>query len=356
MKIVMYMLRKFFSIFFGAMVFVVLILCIMDLLINLWNYMSKGVPWSVVGKIIYYYVPKTVWYAVPISMLFATAYMLSDFYAKNELLAIFASGISLFKFSFPLLIVGFFMSFGLFVFEDNIVVPTYAKKNKLQSQALQKEKSLDNDRIVIMADGGNIIYKAAYYNDQLSSLKSLWILVRNDSKDFKELIFAEEASWIDDCWELSKPVVYRKIDGEIKNVPYNHLMSKRFVEPPETFRNNTISVEEVNTREARQYISHLEKAGLPVSEAKSVYYKKYSFPFVVFIVVFLAVGLSGKTRKNVLIISLALSVIAVVLFYVLQMITMLMAKFGAIPPVFGAWFPVVFFVFASSVLLKYART
>ena len=107
MKIVMYMLRKFFSIFFGAMVFVVLILCIMDLLINLWNYMSKGVPWSVVGKIIYYYVPKTVWYAVPISMLFATAYMLSDFYAKNELLAIFASGISLFKFSFPLLIVDF---------------------------------------------------------------------------------------------------------------------------------------------------------------------------------------------------------------------------------------------------------
>ena len=117
------------------------------------------------------------------------------------------------------------MSFGLFVFEDNIVVPTYAKKNKLQSQALQKEKSLDNDRIVIMADGGNIIYKAAYYNDQMSSLKSLWILVRNDSKDFDELIFAEEASWIDDCWELSKPVVYRKIDGEIKNVPYNHLMS-----------------------------------------------------------------------------------------------------------------------------------
>ena len=77
---------------------------------------------------------------------------------------------------------------------------------------------------------------------------------------------------------------------------------------------------------------------------------------MVFIVVFLAVGLSGKTRKNVLIISLALSVIAVVLFYVLQMITMLMAKFGAIPPVFGAWFPVVFFVFASSILLKYART
>ena len=130
----------------------------------------------------------------------------------------------------------------------------------------------------------------------------------------------------------------------------------RLVEPPETFRNNTISVEEVSTKEAKVYIEHLEKAGLPSAEAKSLYYKKFAFPCVVFIVVFLAVGLSGKTRKNVLLISLALSITAVVLFYVMQMITMLMAKFEAIPPLFGAWFPVIFFIFLSAVLLRFAKT
>ena len=87
-----------------------------------------------------------------------------------------------------------------------------------------------------------------------------------------------------------------------------------------------------------------------------MYYKKYAFPFVVFIVVFLAVGLSGKTRKNVLLVSLALSIAAVVLFYVTQMITMLMAKFQTIPPLFGAWFPVVLYIFVSTILLKFAKT
>ena len=123
-----------------------------------------------------------------------------------------------------------------------------------------------------------------------------------------------------------------------------------------TFQNNNQSVEELNVENARIYIQHLEKAGLPSGEAKSVYYKKYAFPCVVFIVVFLAIGLSGKTRKNVLLVSLALSICAVVLFYVMQMVTMLMAKFGTIPPLFGAWFPVVFFVFLSIVLLRFART
>ena len=71
---------------------------------------------------------------------------------------------------------------------------------------------------------------------------------------------------------------------------------------------------------------------------------------------FLSIGLSGKSRKNVLLISLSLSVGAAVLFYVMQMITMLLAKFGYISGFAGAWSPVIFFVLLSVVLLRYAKT
>ena len=84
MKIVTYMLKNFFPVFIGALLFFILVLCLTDLFMNLWNYISKGVSSKDVGLIILYYVPKTVWYAVPIAMLFATAYMLSDFYAKHN--------------------------------------------------------------------------------------------------------------------------------------------------------------------------------------------------------------------------------------------------------------------------------
>lgn len=114
MKIVGYMLKRFFGIFLGALLFFILILSLTDLFMNLWNYISKNVTSQQVAEIMLLYIPKTIWFSVPIAMLFATAYMLSDFYAKNELLAIFASGISLFKFTAPLLLVAVFMSFGLF--------------------------------------------------------------------------------------------------------------------------------------------------------------------------------------------------------------------------------------------------
>lgn len=356
MKIVGYMLKRFFGIFLGALLFFILILSLTDLFMNLWNYISKNVTSQQVAEIMLLYIPKTIWFSVPIAMLFATAYMLSDFYAKNELLAIFASGISLFKFTAPLLLVAVFMSFGLFFFEDNIVVPTYAKKQQIQQQVLHKEKSLNNDKIVIMACEGRVVYKADYFDNKLQKLYSVYILFRTEDKTFESVIYADNAEWLNNKWKLNDAVEYALSGEEVSVVPLRAEHLLLLTEPPETFRNNTVSVEEVNTREARAYIEHLERAGLPSAEAKSEYYKKYSFPFVVFIVVFLAVGLSGKTRKNVLLISLALSITAVVLFYVTQMVTMLMAKFQAVPPIFGSWFPVIMFIFISCVLLKYAKT
>ena len=360
MKLILYMYKKFFAIFLGSLFFFVLVLCMTDLFINLWNYVSKNASALQVFTILFYYVPKAIWYAVPIAMLFATAYMLSDFYAKNELLAIFASGISLFRFTAPLLIVAIAMSFALFFFEDNLVVPTYSKKVKLQQQVLHKEKSLDNDRIVIMTEEGNLIYKVDHYEANGNRLVGLFVFFRNSDKTFDCLIYAESAVWEDGIWRLRNAKKYSAKETGDKKVLFLSSVDKehssRLVEPPETFRNNTLSVEEVNTKEAREYIAHLEKAGLPSGEERSLYYKKYAFPFVVFIVVFLAIGLSGKTRKNVLLISLALSITAVVLFYIIQMITMLMARFGTIPPLFGAWFPVFLFIVISCILLRYAKT
>ncbi|MBQ1833247.1 MAG: LptF/LptG family permease [Treponema sp.] len=356
MTLIKYMLKRFAVIFFGSLFFFVLILCLTDLLMNLWNYISKNVSILVVGKILLYYIPKTVWYAVPIAMLFATAYMLSDLYARNELLAVFASGVSLFKFTVPLLVIAFLMSFGLFFFEDNVVVQTYAKKNELQNGVLNKTQSLNSEQIVIMSEEGRIIYKAQYYDDSFKRLYDLIVIFRDEEKKFDRMIRAESAVWGEGKWELSGADMFMfEDDVFVKKTP-DEKYSGLLTEVPETFQNNTVNVEEVSTKEARQYIEHLENAGLPSAEAKSQLYKKYAFPFVVFVVVFLAIGLSGKARKNVLIISLALSIGAAVIFYITQMMTMLMAKFEVIPPLVGAWFPVIFFVLLSLVLLRFSRT
>lgn len=358
MKMVEYLFRKVIPLFIGAIIFFALVLVLVDLMMNLWSFISNGVPASKVFRIMALYIPKTIWYATPIAILFAVSYTLSDLYANNELIAIFASGISLFKFTCPLLIFAFFMSFAMFFFDDKIVVETYAKKVSEQEQVLQKEKSLNNDKIVVLSDNGNLVYKAEFYDDNEKILNSLFIVVRNDDKTLNSIIHADAAKWNGERWNLINALKYI-IDENGEKVKAGRVDDEillRLTEAPETFQNNVVSVETVDSKSAKTYIDHLMKAGLPFAEQLSLYYKKFSFPFIVFIVVLLSIGLSGKTRKNVMLISLASCISASVLFYVTQMVTMLLAKFEYISPFMGAWFPVFIFVIIAAIVMRYART
>jgi lipopolysaccharide export system permease protein len=338
-------------------VFCSLVLVLIDLMMNLWRYMLDEVPFDQVVQVMLLYVPKTVFFAIPLSILFASCYALSDLYAHNELIAVYASGVSLFNFTSALLLFSFLFSVALFVFEDRLVVPTYAKKVEMQNRLLGRAQSLDSSRIVVISRGGLIVYKADRYLDGEQRLEQLYVVIRNEDKSLKAILRADYADWSGEAWQLVSPVQYSSKNGSLgMESQADPAILKELDETPETFRNNTMSVEEVNAKEAKVYISKLQRSGLPVAEAQSQYYKKFAFPFVVFIVVFLSIGLSGKTRKNVMIVSFMLCLFSAVGFYIMQMVTMLLSQNGMIPPIAGAWFPVVFFTMVSLGLLKYVKT
>jgi lipopolysaccharide export system permease protein len=54
--------------------------------------------------------------------------------------------------------------------------------------------------------------------------------------------------------------------------------------------------------------------------------------------------------------SLLGSLVSAVVFYVIEMISMMMARLGYIPTFFGAWFPVAFFILIGILLLRSAKT
>lgn len=359
MKLAGYIFKIFFPLLIGALSLFCLAFEIVDLFMNMWKYLSNNVPVPVILKILYLYLPKTLTFSLPLAILFATCYMLCILSSQNELVAMFASGISYFKAMLPLIIFSLLLSVGYFVFEDKIVVPFYKQYQELKNSSLNIELNQNNTNVVIRSHDGEVIYKAEVYEDGIKKLSNVFILTRHEDKTMDCIIKASSAQWNEEenYWMLHNPVSYI-IDenGDLKYSILSSEVERTLDEPPETFRNNVVDVETVTIKEAKEYIDYLRRTGLPSSEALSVYYKKFSFPYVIFIVTLLAIGLSGRSRRNVIIISMILSISASVLFYVLQMVTMLLAKFGFVTPVAGAWFPVIVFFIISILLLRYSKT
>ena len=358
MKFAGYILKKVIPFCLVSLLFIALILNLVDLFMNISKYLEMNAPAKEVLRVMLYYIPKTVWYAGPIAFLFSVTYVLSDLYAKNEMEAIFASGVSLFKFMLPVFILAIIMSWGMFLWEDKLVFSTLEKKTALQKQLLGEQESANNDNIVVISDSAKIIYRARRYRESLRRLENVFFIFRDDEKSLEAIIHAQTALWNEErgSWDLQDAYQYENEGGLLKLTPLAEKYTGLLTESYEIFRKTTIDVATVSVADAKIYINHLKKAGLPYNEQLSVYYKKFSFPLILFISAFLAVGVTGKTRKNVLLISLSLSIVAVVLFYVFQMVTMVLAKTGVITPFMGAWLPDIVFIFIAGVLLKFSRT
>ena len=358
MKLVIYILKKIIPFFFISLFMVALILNLIDLFMNITRYIECSAPLSSVFRVMLLYAPKTIWYAAPIGFLFTVTYVLSDLYAHNEMEALFASGISLLKFVIPIFIFSIICCVSMFFFEDRLVVPTLEQKTKLQNTLLRKTESVNNVNVVVQSDNSKIIYKASIYRDEEKKLEDLYVIIRDDNKELLAILYAPSAYWNEEeqKWSLLNTIQYTKTLDSLECTTPDQQYLSLLTESYEIFKRTNVDIDTVSTKEAKIYIEHLKKSGLPYYEAQSVYYKKFAFPLIFLIAGMLAVGLTGRTKKNVLLISLSLSIVAIVLYYVFQMATMVMAKTQYISPFMGAWSPDILFFIIACVLLKYQRT
>jgi lipopolysaccharide export system permease protein len=361
MKILDRMLLKSFIInLIGSLLFFVLILELLDLFANLWRYLNNDVPLNQILRVSFLYLPKCVSFALPISVLFSSSYTLGNFYANNELISIFGAGVSLYRFIAPVLIVSLFLSFFLYSFEENVVIDTYRKKGELSTELLKRKKSMSNSNVTVSNPDRKIIYNTDYYNDSNKTLSSLVIIDRTNGNRFPERIDSKWAKWDDtagywilmECRVFSWNSQFEKYDVKIvKQIEKNIYNLK-----PDTFRKIIKNIDELKKDDAREWIQSLRSAGLPFRKQLTEYYKRFSFPLTCLIVAMIASSIGGRFKKNILLMSLLISLLIATGYYILQMVLILFAKLGYIPPAAGAWGTFLVFLLASAVLFKFAKS
>ena len=140
-----YLLKLFIPTFVVAMLFFVLLLQLGDLFANVVAYLQNGAQFKDIIKVMWLYSPKCIAYSVPLAILFAGSYTMGNLYAQNELTSIFSAGISLARFTLPLLVLGLCFSVGMIFFEDNVVIKYFYEKTQLSKKLLQEISAIEGE-------------------------------------------------------------------------------------------------------------------------------------------------------------------------------------------------------------------
>ncbi len=352
------MLRSFVPAFLGAMFLFAFVIELLDLFANITRYMRNDVGVLSILRSVALFAPKCVSYSLPISALFAASYVFGTMYANNELIVVYGSGISVYEAAVPVVALAVAMSVGGFYLDDRLVVPAQAARAALLRQLTGQKVSLSNAELTLIGKGKRTIWHADFYDDDNTSLSGPSVIVLDDAGRFKARIEAVRAVWAEGAWAFQSARVFA-YDAESGRMGYEYretYSDPGLDESPETFRARKADVGELDAAAAKEYVDSLRDSGLPYAEPLAEYHKRFSFSLTPLIVVLLSVGTAGRFRKNALLASLLLSLLAATGFYVLQMVTMLFAKNGVLPPALGPYLPVLFFTGIGVVLIATTRT
>jgi len=167
--------------------------------------------------------------------------------------------------------------------------------------------------------------------------------------------------WKEYSWEFQQARIFAWSEENPEDPFVTETYMNTFTEPifsqkPSAFRKTVRNIEEMHYLEAKEWVDSLRTSGLPFRGALTEYYNRFSFALTPFVVALISAAIGGRLKKNILLLSLLISLIIVVVYYVMQMVFILFAKQGYLPPIAGAWGTFLIFMFVGFWLFKNART
>ncbi len=361
-----YISGQVLRLFLVSLLCFVLILELVDLFANITTYISYDVPIGAILRLALLYIPKAVSYAVSPALLFSVTYFLASMYGANELISVLNSGISFLRLIVPIIFIGAVVSLISLVFTESVVIDSFKEKEEYSAELLGFSNRANNNQVVIPSRitseelGGEyrIIYYAKYYNDEDTRLTNPVIFILDGDNRLRQRIEASTARFNSDSrlWDFSDVIIYDFLNGTTR-AAYESLMRADLDLRPEYFRNTDDEIANLRFDEARLLLSRIESVNY--NQYRSLYIdllERLSFSFTPLVVIMISCAFAWRFKKNILLFSILISLGLTVLYYVVSMVSILLAKQGFISPLAGVLIPFLLFTAFGTVLLRSVRT
>ncbi len=351
-----YVLQEFWKIFTATALGFPLLVIMIDLTDRLDRYLNRNLPKSQIALSYLYWIPESMFMALPAAVLFATVFSIGGFTRHSEITAAKASGISFHRLVLPMFVASVLVAaFALALGE--MVPMANAKRNELL-QENRFSRRTEKFNFVFAGERGRV-YKISNLNVARGTIDNLEIERKGMGEDYPTyLVSVREAVWDSTKgWRLEAGEMHILPDSARNvSIAFDSLRDRRFREQPAELTTNPRSPDEMRFEQLSRFIGALERSGADVNELKVELMLKIAVPVTCIIIAIFGAPLATSTRRGGAAYGVAVSLATTVIFLTSIQITKAVGGGGAMPPYLAAWLPNVIFAIAGGVLLAKART
>jgi len=353
MLVDVYLLKQFFYFFLILLTGFVLIFDAFTLFDLLADIARNHISTLTVLNYFRYLVPLMLYQLAPLATLVATLVTLAVLAKNNEVIALKASGISLYRLVLPLLLAGCLVSVGMFILDDTFLPYANQRQDALRNQI----KGRPAQTYIEPAHQWIFGEKSKIYNYELFDPDRRFFGGLNvfelDPTTFqiRRRVYAARAVWepTEDAWVLTGGWT-RDFDshGRVAHFqPFTATSLPELTEPPSYFRREVRQYYQMNWRQLGDYIASLRQAGFDTARLSVQWHRKFAFPLIAAVIVFLSAPFAFLVGTRGAIGGLALAVGVGIVYWSAAALFEAMGSIGQLPPLIAGWAPDAIFGFLA---------
>ena len=314
------------------------------------------VPLVTVAEYLWNLSPSLLYLMAPMGVLLAVLITFSLMDKSSELIAMKASGFSVYRATLPIIVIAAIFAAVLFLFDQVYIPHTNREQEILRNEIKGKpaQTYLQADRKWIFGQN-NEIYYYRFFDPETNSFGGISIF-EFDPNTFQltRRIHAERAHWeerlhkwvFEEGWTRtlrgSSIQDYRNFDV----ATFNELS-----EDPSYFKKEVKQSSEMNYEELRRYIDDLQQSGFDTVRLKVQLQKKIAFPAIALVMAVLAIPFSASGRRGGALVGVAVAIGIAVVYWMTSGLFEAMGNANQLPAILAAWAPDFIFGLAGGYML-----
>jgi LPS export ABC transporter permease LptG/LPS export ABC transporter permease LptF len=356
-----YIVREFLTTFLLVLAGFVLLLIVFTFFDLVGDILRNRIALSIVGDYLLNLTPSLLYQIAPLAVLIAALVVFGVLNRNSEIIAIKATGISLYRLVVPIVSIAVCLAVSLFLF-DQYYLPQAnrrqeALRNVIKGRPPQTYLHPEQKWIFGQPHAGESarIFYYQFFDPDAHEFANLSVFELDPSNfALTRRIFASRVAWDADSrsWRFENGWV-RDIEGG-SPTGYREFLKTSFAEihePPDYFQKEDLQSQEMNFGQLDRYIRDLRQSGFDTMRLRIALWQKLSYPLIAVVMAVLAIPFALSMGRRSSLTGIAVAIAVAITYRVIDSLFGAMGNVNYLPASMAAWSADVLFALAGGYLL-----
>lgn len=319
------------------------------------DFMDRSAKMSEIFTIYYpNFIPEIVKLTSPLAVFMASIYLMGRLAQSLQIVALQASGVSLYRLSMPFALYAVLITVFMFWFNGWVVPQTNATVLDFEARYL-KDAPLQTDLTnVFRQNRPGSILSIGYFDRDMLVAHRVSLQEFEEGQVMTRRIDAVRMGWDPDSsnWVLHNALIRTFSPEGLESQHRVEMMDTTLNIYPSDLARTDRDVESMSIPDAAGHVASLRRSGVAnLGRTLVGYYSKFSYPFANLILVLIAVPIASVRRRGGQAIQLGLGLLVAFFYLAVLKLSEPFGYTGAVEPLIVSWLPHLIFALLALVLL-----